>query len=222
MSRAFSVWTSGALLAAGLWAGCATASKEPANLTPHKQELIRYVDSGDYDRDLQAVAERARTWIELRARSRKPGEQLCVVMDLDETLLRNWSQMRGNDFGYVPAEWSKWVVSGAAPAIEPIRDLFRRARALGVDVVFITGRPERHRAATEENLRKIQCGDYAMLICAPDGLKTTAAEFKTDARRDLVGGGRVIVANVGDQLSDLTGGFAEKTFKLPNPFYRTN
>ena len=28
-----------------------------------------------------------------------------------------------------------------------------------------------------------------------------------------------IVANFGDQLSDLTGGFADKTFKLPNPMY---
>jgi len=29
----------------------------------------------------------------------------------------------------------------------------------------------------------------------------------------------MIIANIGDQESDLAGGFAEKTFKLPNPFY---
>ncbi|MGB6550988.1 MAG: HAD family acid phosphatase [Xanthobacteraceae bacterium] len=28
-----------------------------------------------------------------------------------------------------------------------------------------------------------------------------------------------MIANVGDQESDLSGGYAEKTFKLPNPFY---
>jgi len=28
-----------------------------------------------------------------------------------------------------------------------------------------------------------------------------------------------IVANFGDQYSDLTGGFADKTFKVPNPMY---
>jgi hypothetical protein len=27
------------------------------------------------------------------------------------------------------------------------------------------------------------------------------------------------VLNMGDQLSDLEGGYAERTFKLPNPFY---
>jgi hypothetical protein len=29
----------------------------------------------------------------------------------------------------------------------------------------------------------------------------------------------VIIANLGDQFSDLAGGYAERTFKLPNPFY---
>ncbi|HEX7427555.1 MAG TPA: hypothetical protein VF328_11535 [Mycobacterium sp.] len=28
------------------------------------------------------------------------------------------------------------------------------------------------------------------------------------------------MANVGDQPSDLDGGFAEQTYLLPNPFYR--
>ncbi len=31
--------------------------------------------------------------------------------------------------------------------------------------------------------------------------------------------GYVIIANIGDQTSDLIGGYAEKTFKLPNPLY---
>ena len=37
----------------------------------------------------------------------------------------------------------------------------------------------------------------------------------------LTAGGRVIIANLGDQDSDLTGGYAERTFKLPDPFYFT-
>jgi hypothetical protein len=28
-----------------------------------------------------------------------------------------------------------------------------------------------------------------------------------------------MVANFGDRFSDLTGGFAERTFKMPNPSY---
>ena len=31
--------------------------------------------------------------------------------------------------------------------------------------------------------------------------------------------GLLIVVNMGDQDSDLAGGYAERTFKLPDPFY---
>jgi len=34
--------------------------------------------------------------------------------------------------------------------------------------------------------------------------------------------GYAIVVNIGDQMSDLDGGFAERTFKLPNPFYSSH
>ena len=84
---------------------------------------------------------------------------------------------------------------------------------------FITGRDEHSRAATERNLKEVGCNDYVALICKPDGSKETAAAYKTAERKRLTEAGHVIIANIGDQESDLTGGFAEKTFKLPNPVY---
>jgi predicted secreted acid phosphatase len=43
--------------------------------------------------------------------------------------------------------------------------------------------------------------------------------FKATKRSEIVEQGYTIVLNMGDQLSDLEGGYAERTFKLPNPFY---
>jgi len=34
--------------------------------------------------------------------------------------------------------------------------------------------------------------------------------------------GYKIIANVGDQQSDLNGGYSERTYKLPNPIYLTS
>lgn len=203
--------------------GCSTAPaiREPANLSTHKRELIAYVESGAYERDLAAAAAPARTWIEERAARRQPGERLTVVFDLDETLLFNFAHIRRQDFGYSPAVWSAWVDEGAAPPIAAVREVYRVARRLGVDVVFITGRSERDRPGTEKNLRAIDCADYAALICEPDDATGTTGAFKMGARERLVREGRTIIANLGDQQSDLTGGYAEKTFKLPNPFYLT-
>lgn len=208
-----------------LCAGCATASREPRNLSLLKREVRAYVESGDYEREIAAVGARATAWIEARVASARDGHQgaaagkLTVVFDLDETLFSNWPNMESLDFGYSSATWTAWVNEGRAPAIEPVRDVFRTARRLGVDVALITGRRERDRPGTEKNLRAIDCTDYAVLICKPDADKTSAADFKTAERKRLVAQGRIIIANIGDQESDLAGGFSERTFKLPDPFY---
>lgn len=199
----------------------APPSREPANLDPHKQEIRAYVDSGKYQEDIAAVAAEAQAWVEERVAKRKAGERLAIVFDLDETLLSNWSHMRSVGLGYVPSAWTAWVAEGRAAPIEPVREIYRAARRLGVEVIFLSGRHERDRAGTEKNLRAIGCDDYAGLFCKPEASKETSAAFKTAARAKLEAEGRVIIANVGDQESDLAGGHAEKTFKLPNPFYVT-
>ncbi len=206
------------LMAAAL-AGCAGVSREPVNLDVRKTEIRNYVRAGDYARDIAAVAAEADRWIAQRAA--RGGAKLTVVLDLDETLLDNLSHMEENDFAWIRDRWTTWVAEARAPAIEPVRAVYRTARRLGVDVVYITGRPERDRPGTERNLKAIGCDDYAALICKPDAEKGTSAAYKTAARKRLVDAGRTIIANLGDQESDLSGGYAERTFKLPNPFYRT-
>ena len=43
--------------------------------------------------------------------------------------------------------------------------------------------------------------------------------YKSGTRAYIESQGYDIVANFGDQWSDLLGGFADKTFKMPNPNY---
>jgi acid phosphatase len=202
-------------------AGCVSTSHEPPNLDPYKLQIRAYVDSGQYAREVAAVANEAKAWIERRAAARAEGERLTVVLDVDETLLSNWPHMSAQDFGYVPPRWDEWVQRGEAPAIEPVREIYAATLRLGIDVVFLTGRRERDRAGTERNLRAVGCTDYVALICKSDEVRGTSATFKTNARRQLVAEGRAIIANIGDQQSDLVGGFAERAFKLPCPFYLT-
>lgn len=197
-------------------AGCATPAA-PRNLSDLKREVRTYVEQGTYQRELAAVAARAEAWIV--ARAARGGARLTVVFDVDETLLSNWPHMSAMDFGYVKADWQRWVDAGEAPAIAPVAAVFRTARRLGVEVVLLTGRHERDRAGTEKNLRAIGCADYQRLIFAPDGDTRTAAEYKTAERGKWVAAGGTIIANLGDQESDLSGGYAERVFKLPNVFY---
>ncbi len=62
--------------------------------------------------------------------------------------------------------------------------------------------------------------NYLKEACAgdPNGSCTTI-HYKSATRAHIQSLGYEIVANFGDQYSDLEGGHADRTFKLPNPNY---
>lgn len=220
--RALSI---GVVLAGGLAVvGCTSAlpSREPLNLFDAKQAVIAYAETGGYERDLRMVSEQAKAWIRTRAAKATPNERLAVVFDVDETVISNLSHMREMDFGYVVIPWNDWVRQADGPALAPVKSVYDVCRQLSVAVFFITGRKDpRDRAGTEDNLRRQGMGDYTRLILAlPEENGMTTAARKTKARASVQSEeGYTIIANLGDQMTDLEGGYAERTFKLPNPFY---
>lgn len=202
------------------------------NLSAVKAALRHYVESGDHARDIASVAQRAEAYLTARAAQPGPHEQgkLAIVLDIDDTTLSSWPNTVANDFGLIkhgpcdlphgPCGWAAWQELGEAPAIDPMLHLARHAKRLGLAVFFISGRHEKYRDATERNLRAVGFADWDGVILRNSRTHTrSAADFKAPARRTLAEQGYVIVLNMGDQESDLAGGFAERAFKLPNPFY---
>ena len=87
---------------------------------------------------------------------------------------------------------------------------------------FISGRYECERKVTIKNLHHAGFNGWDGLLLQSNnqyGKKGTIENFKIAARKSLTKKGYTIIANVGDQPTDLSGGYAQKTFKLPNPFY---
>ena len=211
---------------AGTAASTAPTLAPPPNLADAKRQVSEYVDAGRYDADLAAVAEQARAFLE--SRTQRAGK-LAIVVDIDETSLSNLPSIRANDYGFIlsgpcdlprgPCGLLSWIGMARAEPIKPVLALVRLARERGVAVFFLTGRPERLRAATEANLRAAGY-EWTGVLLKPDDLTTkSAVEFKAPERRKLQEQGYTIIVNIGDQMSDLDGGFAERTYKLPNPFY---
>jgi predicted secreted acid phosphatase len=60
------------------------------------------------------------------------------------------------------------------------------------------------------------CGPF---IHATPAVSCPTIQYKSGTRAYIESQGYDIVANFGDQFSDLLGGFADKTFKMPNPNY---
>ena len=213
--------------------GCASGPATPAtpvaatpSLVETKREIAAYVDSGRYDAEVAVVAEQARAFLESRVpRSGK----LAIVLDIDETALSNLPSLRANDWGFIvpgpcdlprgPCGLLAWIGMARAEPIRPVLALARLARERGVGVFFLTGRPERVREATERNLRAAGY-EWTGVLLKLDALNVrSAVEFKAPERKQLMDQGYTVIVNVGDQMSDLEGGFAERRYKLPNPFY---
>ncbi len=222
-------------LAAMMLAGFKPANEaSTANLHFYKQELRAYVDSGRYLAEVAAVAAEAMKFIETRVG--KPGEKLAIVFDIDETVLSNMPAILANDFAWntrSPCEFDAsgkivspacglgpWINAARGEALAPMRALYDLAIAKNIAVVFLTGRPVSMTDVSEKNLKAAGFLKYEQLILKPaTPAFANLAAFKTDARRRITEQGFTIAANVGDQQSDLDGGFAERTFKVPNPFY---
>ena len=60
------------------------------------------------------------------------------------------------------------------------------------------------------------CGPY---IHAVPAVSCPTIQYKSGTRAYIESQGYDIVGDFGDQFSDLLGGYAEKTFKMPNPNY---
>ena len=216
-------------------AGCAqtpahdhagTRGEALPNLGLAKADLLAY-GNGAYANDLATAVNAAEAYV--LARAPRVGHP-ALVLDIDETSLSNWVQLVANDFGYFaqggcdflpkgPCGTLKWDELGNATAIAPTLHLFDAAQRAGVKIFFVTGRREAEREWTEKNLGARGYRNWQQLIMKADTSTATAAEFKTAARGDIEAKGYTIIANVGDQQSDLDGGHAERDFKLPNPFY---
>ena len=197
------------------------------NIDKVKDALLAY-QAEKYDGDVATVFAAARAYVEGRAGEvNKPA----LVLDIDETSLSNWANIKANNFGLIldgacdrlpngPCGFKAWILQGVAPPIMPALDLFNAAKAKGVAVVFITGRRDRDRQATLWNLDRAGYEGWAKLVTRPDDdSHATVEAYKTEERRKLAEAGYTIIATVGDQQSDLDGDFAECKFKVPNPFY---
>lgn len=226
-----------ALLVAAALAGCAPA-REPARraaanepppvpaLYETQRRITEYIDSGRYDAEVARVVARASAWIDERAAEvRKPA----VVLDVDETALSNWRAYRMNGWARIangPCDLEKgpcgihaWQAMAGGVAIGPTLRLVERARVLGVAVFFISGRPDTVRDVTERNLREQGFSFDRVILLPSDKTFRSGVDFKAPERKRIADAGYTILLSMGDQQSDLDGGYAERTFKLPNPVY---
>jgi acid phosphatase len=200
-------------------------AKEPKNLSLIKNNLIQYHDSGEYEKDQAKIIDQAMEYLktrlaQLKKSSSDKNKKFAIILDIDETSLSNYPDLLAMDFGGSAKEIDEAEGKGTDPVIRPTLKLYRYAKENNISIFFITGRTENFRSITEKNLDHAGFKNWDGLILKPENYKEkTAAIYKIQARQQIEKQGYDIILNIGDQQSDLIGGHADKTFKLPNPYY---
>lgn len=193
-----------------------SCSSQVVNLTDAKQAVDNYYTGGAYAKELGGVLKDARKDFE----KLKLDKTSVIIFDVDETTLDNFNQIKKYDFGFDMKAWEDWIQSAAAPPIIPMRDFYNEIKKKGVRTIFLTGRSQRHYAATTKNLKEAGYSGYDTLIVrSPEEEKVPASLYKLKKRQEITNAGYTIVMNFGDLESDLYGGYSGVAVKLPNMLY---
>jgi hypothetical protein len=199
----------------------------------------------NYAKEAESVAAAGERWL---GNNHRTNGTKAIVLDVDDTTLLNWNYEIFSNWAYNPTTNATFVTEQRFPAVPGMVDLVRAAEREGYAVFYLTGRPAAQEQPTLGNLTEDGVGvdagypkptmlsngedglftkpavatypDYLKAACAddPNGSCTTV-HYKSATRAHIESLGYDIVANFGDQYSDLKGGFADRTFKLPNPNY---
>lgn len=189
---------------------------EIINLSKAKEDVVNYYESGQYDKEMDEIIAGAIEKLE----SVKFDKNSAAVFDIDETALANYPHIKALDFGSVYSLWNEWTNSGKAKPIPQTKKLYDWLVSKGVKIFFITGRYTEYYDATRKNLINAGYTKFDTLICRKkEESGKNAAEYKSFQRAELAKKGVNIIANIGDQWSDLNGGNSGIIIKLPNYIY---
>ncbi|CAM5706980.1 HAD family acid phosphatase [Streptomyces aurantiogriseus] len=182
---------------AGAQAATATSTSTVATATT--TAAAEDVDYDTWQADCQALMNQALPYLKQRIAATKPGEKQAIVLDIDNTTLET-------DFGF----------SYPQPANKPVLDVAKYAQDHGVSLFFVTARPGIIAGVTDYNLKYVGYKVSGLYVRGLFDLFKDVAAYKTAQRVDIESKGYTIIANIGNSATDLSGGHAEKTFKLPD------
>ncbi|QUQ66094.1 HAD superfamily, subfamily IIIB (Acid phosphatase) [Kutzneria sp. CA-103260] len=178
------------LAAIGTAAGLLTMGAGAANAAPAAAP-----SEATWLSDVTAVTDQASAYLQQRLST--PGGKTAIVLDIDNTSLETH---------YHPF---------TMPAVPPTLALVELAKSKGASVFFVTDRFEVLRTPTKSSLTGV---GYPVdgLSMRPNFNTDPVQVNKTNARAAIEAQGYTIVANIGNNTTDLDGGHAERTFKLPD------
>jgi len=192
----------------------------PLNMDAAKKNVSHYYESGDFNKDVQQLMAGASNYLKYRINHNSTNQKLAVVFDIDDTLISNYTLIKKDDFAQTKPIIQKVITNFEGTAIPEVQHFYNEVKDSHVAIFIITGRGEKIRNHTTQELNDLGYSGWNHLyLRTPEQSKLPAETYKTAVRQSITQSGYTIILNLGDQESDLMGGFSEKTIKIPNPLY---
>ncbi|MFG3257921.1 HAD family acid phosphatase [Streptomyces sp. NPDC048172] len=221
------------------------SDKEIPNLDQVKEKIEAYygdieTEDGEhyaspksnYAKQVRGIAKDARRDLEKGlGKSAKTHGKPAIVLDVDDTTLLTYNFERRIGYDFDPKAQDEYLRTTDMDPVFGMTKLVNWAHKEGITVFFLTGRKEYQRDWSVRNLKKAgyevpvnkshfylkdEKNPPPYLECGDD---CTTVEYKSGTRAHIESQGYDILANFGDQYSDLKGGHAQREVKLPNPMY---
>lgn len=157
----------------------------------------------------------------------------AVVFDIDDTListspvvrqefLRHFANEIGIDTDSEVEGFTPPVIipHNFFPPIQQVCRFYYYIKGLGLKTLLLTGRSEETRDITISNLKWVGITNWDDLVLRNLYEKNLPASSYKSNRRATWANEYFIIANIGDQYSDLSGAYSGYTIKLPNLMYK--
>lgn len=133
----------------------------------------------------------------------------AVIVDVDETVLDNSpyaARLIERDESFSEATWADWVEEAQARPVPGAVEFAREARALGIEIFYVTNRLANLEEATKRNLEAMGFppGEAADVLLLKDEREEWGSDKET--RRAWVAERYRILLLAGDDLNDFTTG----------------
>lgn len=137
----------------------------------------------------------------------KGNKPLAIIADLDETVLDNsayFAERIGTKKPYSYDSWEKYITKNLERPLPGSREFFAKAEEMGIEIYYISNRPESGLEGTLETLQNL-----GYPSADPDHVRLSGGDGESDKteRRSQVMQTHHVVLFLGDNLSDFSRDF---------------
>ena len=189
-----------------------------------KEDVIHYYENGDHENEVAEILIEAKNIVD-KYTNQPSDNNYAVVFDIDETSLNHYQPLKEANFPQDDNDsiWDKLVLETSAKAIKPTLEFYKHCLSKNIAVFFVSARVADSIDATKLALKDAEYTQFEDVLVFSKGITDynpkQFTNFKSERRSYIESLGFKVLLSVGDQPSDLMGGFTKYGCELPNFLY---